>query len=76
MSYKFFHNTDCEFSPCHAGIKSEEINCLFCYCPLYQLEDCPGEHTYTAGGIKDCSSCDWVHREENYYEVIRILLNQ
>ena len=43
-SSKFFANKDCEYYPCH---KMEgDLNCLFCYCPLYHLEDCPGNPTY------------------------------
>ena len=39
-SYRFFANKACRFYPCHKGI--EELNCLFCFCPLYFLEHCPG----------------------------------
>ena len=31
-SYRFFQ-PECQYYPCHEGI--EEMNCLFCYCPLY-----------------------------------------
>jgi len=54
--YKFFQNSKCEYFPCHKGVKEEDFNCLFCYCPLYMLgEDCGGNFTYTHG-IKDCYS--------------------
>ena len=33
-SYRFFSNRECQYYPCHEGI--EEMNCLFCYCPLYE----------------------------------------
>ncbi len=39
-SYRFFENRDCEYFPCHQGLT--ELNCLFCYCPLYGLEHCLG----------------------------------
>ena len=34
-SYRYFKNRACQYYPCHKGI--EELNCLFCYCPLYTL---------------------------------------
>lgn len=37
-SYRYFENRACQYYPCHKGI--EELNCLFCYCPLYTLK-CP-----------------------------------
>ena len=70
-SSSFFANTACKYYPCHEGI--EEINCLFCYCPLHHLEYCPGTPAYidTPGGrIKDCSSCTFPHRAENYEKII------
>ena len=39
-SYRFFSNRECQYYPCHEGI--EEMNCLFCYCPLYERRHCPG----------------------------------
>ncbi len=66
MSYKFFENRECEFYPCHSG--SEEINCLFCFCPLYGT-DCGGNFTVLPGGIKDCSACLFPHRRENYDKI-------
>ena len=73
-SYKFFENRDCRYYPCHKGIDS--INCLFCYCPLYSMENCPGNYSYIeANGkrIKVCSECDFPHKEENYDLIIKIL---
>ena len=64
--YKFFTNSKCEYFPCHKGIKEEEFNCLFCFCPLYLLgKDCGGNFTYT-NGIKDCSSCGIPHSKNGY----------
>jgi Zn-finger protein len=71
MSYKFFENKDCEFYPCHKGMK--EINCLFCYCPLYRAEDCGGNCKILENGVKDCSSCTFPHIRENYEKVIEKL---
>ena len=69
--YKFNQNLECEFFPCHKGIKKEDFNCLFCYCPLYALGDkCGGNFTYLENGIKDCSNCQIPHRRENYDRIM------
>ena len=69
--YKFSRNRKCEFFPCHKGVKEEEFNCLFCYCPLYALGDkCGGNFTYLENGIKDCSNCLIPHRRENYDRIM------
>ena len=73
-SYRFFANKDCKYYPCHEGI--EELNCLFCYCPMYHLENCPGAPSYKekeGKRIKICTKCTFPHRYENYDEVMRIL---
>ena len=65
--YSFFQHTKCEYFPCHKTDAPEDFNCLFCYCPLYALKDrCGGNFRYTESGIKDCSSCLFPHRPENY----------
>ncbi len=73
MSYKFFQNKECEFFPCH---KTGEINCLFCFCPLYDM-DCGGDFELIDGKdgkkIKDCSSCTIPHTESGYDYVIKRL---
>lgn len=75
-SARFFKNTACEHYPCHRGIS--ELNCLFCFCPLY-LQDCGGnfEIIRLAHGkeIKDCSLCAFPHRTENYQKIIEKLRN-
>lgn len=61
-SASFFRNTSCPYFPCHEGIDEDVFNCLFCYCPLYALGPrCGGDFTYTASGVKDCSSCTRMH---------------
>ena len=73
-SYRFFENRDCDYYPCHSG--TDEINCLFCYCPLYHREDCPGspEYKFRDGRtIKICSGCTFPHRPENYDKVIELI---
>lgn len=65
-NYKFFQHKKCEYFPCHKGLKEEEFNCLFCYCPLYMLQDqCGGNFKYIQG-IKDCSNCTITHNIGGY----------
>ena len=69
--YKFHQNRECEFFPCHSGIKDEEFNCLFCYCPLYALGDqCGGSFEYLENGIKDCSKCLKPHCKGGYDRIM------
>ena len=64
--YSFFQNTNCEYFPCHQTNKTEDFNCLFCYCPLYALgEDCGGNFTYYKG-VKDCTDCLIPHSRNAY----------
>jgi len=73
-SYRFFENRACEYFPCHKG--QDEFNCLFCYCPLYVKENCPGAPRYlekNGGKIKDCSACTFPHKPENYDRIIRLI---
>lgn len=74
--FRFFKNDACEFYPCHEGI--EELNCLFCYCPLYGKEHCPGDFEYKSirgHQVKVCSNCTFPHKAENYDHIIDILKN-
>ncbi|MCR5272610.1 MAG: cysteine-rich small domain-containing protein [Lachnospiraceae bacterium] len=77
-SYKFFCNNSCEYFPCHKDIDENEFNCLFCYCPLYRLKNCPGVHYYIKSregkDIKVCSDCVFPHKPENYEKIIEILV--
>ena len=71
MSCEYFENKECEYYPCH-NIK--ELNCLFCFCPLYLYEDCGGNPKYIEKDgtkIKDCSECTFPHKKENYNEIIK-----
>ena len=70
-SSKFFCNKDCEYYPCHKDI--EDINCLFCFCPLYPFKDCKGNYSLINGSIKDCSECVIPHVEDNYDYIIKRL---
>ena len=72
-SAAFFANKQCRYYPCHEN--DEDINCLFCYCPLYHM-DCPGNYEMTeAGGktIKNCKDCVYPHMADNYPEIIKRL---
>lgn len=66
MSYKYFENRQCEYYPCH---QLENMNCLFCYCPLY-LTDCGGNFKLLSNGVKDCSHCTIPHLAENYDHIL------
>lgn len=69
--YSFFQNTNCEYFPCHQTNKTEDFNCLFCYCPLYTLgKHCGGNCTYTESGIKSCQHCTFPHQKKNYDAII------
>lgn len=73
-SYRFFENRACNYFPCHSGLS--DFNCLFCYCPLYRNENCPGSPAYferEGRRIKDCSGCAFPHRPENYDKIVAIL---
>ena len=72
-SSRFFANKECEYYPCH---KSDgDINCLFCFCHLYNME-CPGNYKIIDKGdkqIKSCIDCTFPHEPENYDVVMALL---
>lgn len=74
-SDRFFANRECKYYPCHEGI--EEMNCMFCYCPMYRLEHCPGKPEYVekkdGRRIKVCTNCTFPHQAENYDKVLEVL---
>ena len=70
-NYSFFQHKACEFFPCHQTDHPEDVNCLFCYCPLYALgSDCKGNFQYTENGVKDCSKCTVPHNRKSYSYII------
>lgn len=74
QSYKFFENRECKFYPCHSQI--DEMNCMFCYCPMYTIPNCPGTPKYFMNKkkrIKDCSACTFPHVPENYDKIMNVL---
>ena len=74
-SSRFFVNEACEYYPCHKS--DDALNCMFCYCPFYSWEICPGVNQYIerpdGRKIKVCSDCTFAHRAENYDRVMDIL---
>jgi len=64
-SHAFFQNRACAYFPCHQGADALTFNCLFCYCPLYFLEECGGDFRKVKG-IKDCSLCCKPHAPGGY----------
>lgn len=73
-SYRFFENKECKYYPCHNG--QQYINCMFCFCPLYEMEKCPGNYRYIESNgryIKDCMDCTFPHVPENYDRIMSLL---
>ncbi len=68
-SHRWFTNEKCEYYPCH---EFKEINCLFCFCPLY-WENCGGRFTMLESGVKDCGDCTIPHTDEGYDYIMRML---
>lgn len=75
-SWKFFQNEKCEYFPCH---KMENINCKFCYCPLYHLKNCGGTFKFVKINgqmVKDCMGCTYPHEIENHDEIMATLMGK
>jgi len=72
MKFKRFQHKECEYFPCH---DVKEMNCLFCFCPLYNY-DCGGNFTILKNGVKDCSSCTIPHEEGGYDYIVDFLKGQ
>lgn len=68
-NYKFFQHKQCEYFPCHEVENTNEFNCLFCYCPLYFVENCGGNNTYLKS-VKNCTNCTIPHSENGYSCII------
>ena len=70
-SYRYFENHACKYYPCHEGM--ENMNCLFCYCPLNHIVHCPGNPKFvevngkqtTIGNSKDIIYDDLVNLDED-----------
>ena len=73
-SSRFYANKECEYYPCHRS--NEDLNCLFCFCPLYE-KDCPGNYrmkeTKDGRMIKSCIDCTYPHMARNYDDIMKRL---
>lgn len=38
--YTWFQNRECEYFPCHKGVREEEFTACSANCPLYRAPDC------------------------------------
>ena len=74
-SYRFYRNTACDYFPCHKVENEEDFNCMFCYCPLYLLEECGGNH-FDNNGIKDCTNCLIPHSPKGYDYINKKLMEK
>ncbi|MBF0614590.1 MAG: metal-binding protein [Magnetococcales bacterium] len=74
FSHQFFENVACEYYPCHPIPEGRHLNCLFCFCPLYPYENCPGTPIWLESGIKDCSACTTTAYEDAYATVIDFIM--
>lgn len=75
QSYAFIQNKACKYFPCHKVSGTEYFNCLFCYCPLYFLEDCGGNKKYY-DGVKDCSACLIPHGMNGYDTINKRIIEE
>lgn len=67
----YFENRQCKYYPCHSG--TDNINCMFCYCPMYHLDNCLGNPTYKEKEgkmIKVCTNCTFPHNKDNYEKIM------
>ena len=65
MSFeKHFSNYNCPHYPCHEI--PDQLNCLFCFCPLYHLAECGGNPRTTDASVRDCSHCILPHAPDGY----------
>lgn len=76
MSFNYFQNKECEYFPCHKVNEKEKgsFNCLFCFCPLYNMNDCGGCYKRLNNGLKDCTACMIPHF--NYDFIINKLIKE
>ena len=65
-NFKFFQNKECEYFPCHKVSDESKFSCMFCYCPLYFLDNCGGNCKYLESGVKDCTNCTIPHFDYQY----------
>ena len=73
--YKWFQHKECEYFPCHSNVDINNFNCLFCYCPLYIMDDCGGNYHILPNGVKDCSNCTIPHDKDMYDYIVAKIIN-
>ncbi len=72
-SHRFFSNKECKYYPCHE--MEGELNCLFCYCPLYPYE-CIGNYRMIEKDgrkVKSCRECTFPHQPGNYDRINELI---
>ena len=69
FDHTYFSNKACRYYPCHQMPSGKDINCLFCFCPMYAM-DCLGSPVFLENGVKDCSNCIYPHIKENYDKIM------
>jgi Zn-finger protein len=74
-NYKFFQHKECEYFPCHKVLDEDKFNCLFCYCPLYLVDDCGGNNTFN-NGVKNCTNCIIPHQAKGYDFIIKKIIDR
>lgn len=74
-SYRFYNNQACKYFPCHDVKDESTFNCMFCYCPLYLLEECGGNYEIY-NGVKDCSNCMIPHSVNGYDHINKLLIEE
>lgn len=76
-SSRFFENRACQYFPCHN--RKEDFNCLFCYCPMYHIKNCPGNPVFKEKNgkeLKICTNCTFPHVPEHYDQIMEVLRSQ
>jgi Zn-finger protein len=62
---------ECPYYPCH---DLADMDCEYCYCPLYDLGDkCGGNYVILSNGIKDCSHCNRPHTAEGKLDIQQMI---
>ncbi|MBQ2276830.1 MAG: cysteine-rich small domain-containing protein [Lachnospiraceae bacterium] len=76
-SHSFFENRACKYFPCHKGL--EDFNCLFCFCPMYHMQNCLGSPEYMevkGKKLKVCTNCTFPHQPKHYEAIMNKLKNE
>jgi Zn-finger protein len=70
-NHKFFENKNCIYYPCHKDI--DKVNCLFCFCPLFNTNQCHVLKIFKKDKRSVCEGCSFPHIPKNYDELMRKL---